>query len=78
MDHIYVVIDKNLYRQPEAMKGDRSQRYAKKNYAFHKDIGYSNKRCVALKDEIEWLIKAWHFKVFLDEPHATNREERPQ
>ena len=27
MDRIYVVTEKNLYRQPDAMKGDRSQRY---------------------------------------------------
>ena len=44
VDHIYVVTDKNLYRQPNAMKGDRSRRDVKKNYAFHKDTGHSTQR----------------------------------
>ena len=78
MDHIYVVIDRSLHRQPEAMKGDRSQRDVKRNYALHIDIRHNTKRCVALKDEIERLIKAGHFKEFIDEPHMANKEEQPQ
>ena len=35
-------------------------------------------RCVALKDEIEGLIRASHFKEFVDEQHAMYREERPR
>ena len=32
-------------------------------------------RCVALKDKIERLIRVGHFKEFVDEPQAVNREE---
>ena len=31
-----------------------------------------------MKDEIERLIRADHFKEFVDEPQAVNRQERPQ
>ena len=73
-----MVNDENLYEKPEAMKSDRSQRDVKKNYAFHKEIGHNTERCVVLKDKIEMLIRAGHFKEFLDEPQVANREERPR
>ena len=72
LDHIYVVMDKNLYRPPEPMKGDRVHRDIKKNYAFQKDIGHTTDKCMALKDEIERLIRTRYFKEFKDEPQATN------
>ena len=59
------------------MKSERARRDIKRNCAFHKDIGHTTNRCAALKDEIERLIKAGHFKEFVDEPQAVNREERP-
>ena len=59
------------------MKGNRLWRDAKRSCAFHKDIRHNTKRCVALKDEIERLIKAGHFKEFIDEPHMANKEEQP-
>ena len=68
LDHIYVVIDKGLYRQPEPVKGDRTRRDIKRNCAFHKDIGHNTERCVALKDDIKRLIRAGNFKDFIDEP----------
>ena len=78
LDHIYAVTDRGLYRSPEPTKGDRARRDVKRNCAFHKDIGHNTNTCVALKDEIERLIRAGHFKEFIDEPHAMNREERPR
>ena len=78
VDHIYVVTDNNLYRQPDTMKGDRSWRDIKKKCVFHKDIGHITKRCMALKNEIKRLIRAGHFKEFLDKPHAATREELPR
>ena len=57
------------------MKGDRSRRDVKKNCAFHKDIGHSTKRCMALRNEIERLLRVGHFKEFEDEPQTVNREE---
>ena len=60
------------------MKSERTRRDIKRNYAFHKDVGHSTDRCVALKDEIKRLIRASHFKEFIDEQHAVNREERPR
>ena len=68
LDHIYAVTDRGLYRSPEPMKGDRARRDKKRNYTFHKDIRHIIDRCVALKDEIERLIRAIHFKKFVDEP----------
>ena len=50
------------------MKSDRLRRDVKKNCAFHKDIGHNTERCVARRDKIERLIRAGHFKEFLDEP----------
>ena len=59
------------------MKGDRSCRDIKKNCTFHKDIEHNTELCVALRDEIEKLMRAGYFKEFMDEPHMTNREEQP-
>ena len=77
LDHIYVVTDRGLYRSPEPMKSERTRRDIKRNCYFHKDVAHTMDRCVALKDEIERLIRAGHFKVFVDK-HATHREERPR
>ena len=60
------------------MKGDRVHRDIKRNCTFHKDIGHTTNKCVALKDEMEMLIKAGYFKEFIDEPEAVNREEPPR
>ena len=60
------------------MKSDRSRRDVKKNCVFHKDIGHNIERCMALRDEIERLLREGHFKEFVDEPQAANREERPR
>ena len=49
----------------------------KRNCAFHKDVGHTIDKCVGLKDEIKKLIRASHFKEFIDEQHVANREERP-
>ena len=57
------------------MKGDWVRRDIKRNYAFQKDIRHTTDKCVALKDEIERLIRAGYFKEFVDEPQAANREE---
>ena len=57
------------------MKSERTRRDIKMNYAFHKDVGHTMDKCVALKDEIERLIRTDHFKTFVDEPYAVNREE---
>ena len=78
LDHIYAVTDRGLYRSPELMKSERTRRDIKRNCAFHKDIGHTSDRCAALKNEIERLIRADHFKEFFDEQHTTNREERPR
>ena len=59
------------------MKIERTRRDIKRNCAFHKDVGYTTDRCVAIKDEIERLIRAGHFKEFVDEQHITHREEQP-
>ena len=50
------------------MKGDRARRDIKRNCVFHKDIGHNTDRCVALKYEIERLIRVGHFKEFVDKP----------
>ena len=77
LDHIYVVINRRLYKSPEPIKGDRARRAIKRNCAFHKDITNTTDRYVALKDKIERLIRACHFKEFIDEPQTANREEQP-
>ena len=76
LDHIYAVTDRGLYRSPEPMKSKRTRRDIKRNCAFHKDVGHTTNRCIALKDEIERLIRADHFKEFVDKQHATHREEQ--
>ena len=78
LDHIYVVTDRGLYRSIEPLKNKRTRRDIKRNCAFHNDIGQTMDKYVALKDEIERLIRACHFKQFVDEQHATHREERPR
>ena len=75
LDHIYAVTDRGLYRSPEPMKSEKTRRDIKRNCVFHKDIGHTTDRCVTLKDEIKRLIRADHFKEFVDEQHAMHREE---
>ena len=70
-------MDKNLYRQLDAMNRDTSRRDVKQNYAFHKDIRHNTERCVTIKDEIKRLIGASHSKEFLDEPQAATKDEWP-
>ena len=41
-------------------------------------MGHTTDRCVALKDEIERLIRVGHFKEFIDELQAINKQERPR
>ena len=65
-DHIYAVSDKNFFRRQVEIEGNRSRRYVKKNYAYHKDIGHNIVKCNALRDEIERLIRAGHFMEFLE------------
>ena len=68
LDHIYAVTDQGLYRSFKPMKGNRARRDIKRNCTFHKDIWHNTDKCVALKDEIEGLIRAGHFKEFVDKP----------
>ena len=50
----------------------RSRKDVKKNCAYHKNIGHNTMKCSALRDEIERLIRAGHFKELLDvEPQLT-------
>ena len=72
LDHVYAVTNRNLNRPPEPMKGDRVCRDIKRNYAFHKDIGHTTDKCMALNDKIERLIGAGYFKEFVDKPQAAN------
>ena len=70
---------KSLYRKLDVIKSDRSRRDVKKNCAFHKDIGHNTEKYIALRDEIERLIKAGSFKEFLEnEPQVSNTNERPR
>ena len=78
LDHIYAIMDRNLYKPLEPMKGDRFHTDIKRNCAFHKDIEHTTDKCVAFKDKIKRLIKADYFKEFVDKPQAANREERPR
>ena len=54
------------------------QRDVRKNYAYHKDIGYNTMKCNALRDRIERLIQVGYFREFLEnEPQvATTNEHR--
>ena len=53
--------------------------FLKKNYAYHKDIGHNTEKCNALRDEIERLIRARHFREFLEnEPQVATFHERPR
>ena len=60
------------------MKRDIVRRDIKRNCAFHKDIRHTTDKCVALKDEINRLIRVGYFKEFVDELQAVNWEEQPR
>ena len=68
LDHVYAMTDRNLYRSLKPMKGDRDRKDIKRNCAFHKEIGHTTNKCMALKDKIESLIRACYFKEFIDGP----------
>ena len=71
-----MVTDRGLYRFLTYEERKNSKRY-KEEFAFHKDVGHTTDKCVALKDEIERLIRGGHYKEFIDEQYAANREEQP-
>ena len=71
-DHIYAISNKNMFRKPDEMRGNRSRRDVKKNCAYHKDIGHNTVKCNALRDEIERLIVAGYFKEFLENEPQVN------
>ena len=75
LDHIYTVTDRGLYRSPEPMKSERTRREIKRNCTFHKDVGHTMDRCITLKEETKRLIRAGHFKEFVDQQHTMNRKE---
>ena len=58
--------DKNLFKRPDEIRGNRSRIDVMKNYAYHKDIGHNTVKCNVLRDEIERLIRAGHFRKFLE------------
>ena len=77
-DHIYVVSNKNLFRRPDEIRGNKSRRDVRKNYAYHKDIGHNTVKCDALRDKIERLIRVGHFREFLEnKPQVATINERP-
>ena len=52
------------------------RRDVRKNYAYHKDIRHNTVKCNAIRDKIERLIRAGHFKEFLEnEPQVTVTNE---
>ena len=65
-DHIYVVSNKNMFRKLDKMGVNRPRRDVRKNCSYYKDIGHNMMKCNALRDEIERLIRADHFKEFLE------------
>ena len=65
-DHIYAVSDKNLFMTPENIGGNRLRKDVIKNCTYHKDIGHNTVKCNTLRDEIERLIRAEHFRQFLE------------
>ena len=73
LDHVYAIMDRNLYRPPKPMKGDRVRRDIKRNCTFHKNIEHTSVKSMVLMDEIESLIRVGYFKEFVDEPNVEPR-----
>ena len=63
-DHIYVVLDKNIFKKPDEMRGNKSIKDVKKHCAYYKDIRHNTVKCNVLWDEIKRLICVDHFKEF--------------
>ena len=60
------MMDKNLFRKPKEIRGNKSRKDVEKNCAYHKDTGHSIVKCNALRNKIERLIQAGHFGEFLE------------
>ena len=72
-DHIYAMTDKSLFKKLDVIRSDRSHRDVRRNYSYHKDIGHNTDKCNALRDEIERLIRAGHFREeFLENEQVVN------
>ena len=68
--------DKNLFRRPNEIRGNRSRRIDRENYVYHKDIGHNIVKSNALRDEVERLIRAGHFREVLEnEPQVATTNE---
>ena len=50
-DHIYAVSDKDLFRKPDEMRGNRSIKDIRKNYAYYKYIEHNPVKCNTLRDQ---------------------------
>ena len=66
-----------MFKKPDEKREDRSRRYVRKNYTYHKDIGHNTVKCNDLMNEMERLIRTRHFNEFMEnEPQVAVINER--
>ena len=54
-----------VYKRPDSMRGDCSKRNQNKCYRYHRDVGHTTEECIALKDEIEKLIREGYLRDYV-------------
>ena len=65
-----------IYKRPNSMRGDRSKRTQSKYYRYHRDVGHTTEECIALKDEIEMLIREGYLQNYVRNGGAKPREDQ--
>ena len=76
-EEVFLAIEQTgIYKQPNSLRGDRSKRNQNKYYWYHKDVGYTTKECVVLKDEIEKLIRNGYLRDYVRDGRTKPRNDQ--
>ena len=65
-----------VYKWPNTMQGDHSKRNENKYCRYYQDVGHTIEECIALKDEIEKLIREGYLQNYVRNGGTKPREDQ--
>ena len=76
-DDVFLVTEhKGMYKRPNSMGGDRSKWNQNKYFQFHRDISHTKEECIALKNDIEKLIREGYLQNYVRNGGAKRTSSR--
>ena len=65
-----------VYKRPNSIQEDRSKKNQNKYYRYQRDVGHTTEECIALKDEIEKLIREGYLQNYVHNRGTKPREDQ--